>query len=111
MSKMFKSFTQSLQRGVNETRTRRCATRPARKKHCTRRPNTAYIRSMVQMAATGLKAGQFSAARDEYLKAFRWMFLARVLDEKFASLLRASKISGGVFLGKGQEALSVAIGQ
>jgi acetoin:2,6-dichlorophenolindophenol oxidoreductase subunit alpha len=66
---------------------------------------------MVQMVATGSKAAQFSAIRDEYLKAFRWMDLARVLDEKFASLYRAGKIHGGVFIGKGQEALSVSVGQ
>src|SRR5882672_289846 len=66
---------------------------------------------MVQMAASGVKTAQFSAVRDEYLKALRWMFLARVLDEKFSSLYRAGKIHGGVFLGKGQEGLSVAVGQ
>ena len=38
------------------------------------------------------------------------MLLARVLDEKFASLYRAGKIFGGVFLGRGQEALSVSAG-
>ncbi|MBM3846951.1 MAG: thiamine pyrophosphate-dependent dehydrogenase E1 component subunit alpha [Verrucomicrobia bacterium] len=38
------------------------------------------------------------------------MLLARLLDDKFASLYRAGKIHGGVFLGRGQEALSVAIG-
>jgi len=38
------------------------------------------------------------------------MLLARVLDDKFASLYRAGKIHGGVFLGRGQEALSVSIG-
>jgi len=38
------------------------------------------------------------------------MVLARVLDDKFASLYRAAKIHGGVFLGRGQEALSVATG-
>lgn len=38
------------------------------------------------------------------------MLLARVLDDKFASLYRAGKIYGGVFLGRGQEALSVATG-
>ncbi len=38
------------------------------------------------------------------------MLLARVLDDKFASLYRAGKIHGGVFLGRGQEALSVALG-
>jgi pyruvate dehydrogenase E1 component alpha subunit/2-oxoisovalerate dehydrogenase E1 component alpha subunit len=38
------------------------------------------------------------------------MLLARLLDDKFASLYRAGKIHGGVFLGRGQEALSVSIG-
>ncbi len=41
---------------------------------------------------------------------FRWMLLARVLDDKFASLYRAGKIHGGVFLGRGQEALSASAG-
>jgi acetoin:2,6-dichlorophenolindophenol oxidoreductase subunit alpha len=38
------------------------------------------------------------------------MLLARILDEKMASLYRAGKIHGGVFIGRGQEALSVAAG-
>jgi len=38
------------------------------------------------------------------------MLLARVLDDKFASLYRGGKIHGGVFLGRGQEALSAAMG-
>jgi pyruvate dehydrogenase E1 component alpha subunit/2-oxoisovalerate dehydrogenase E1 component alpha subunit len=38
------------------------------------------------------------------------MLLARVLDDKLAALYRAGKIHGGVFLGRGQEALSVSIG-
>ncbi len=54
--------------------------------------------------------GEDSTGRDTYLKAYRWMVLARVLDDKFASLYRAGKIHGGVFLGRGQEALSVATG-
>src|SRR5882672_2183564 len=37
------------------------------------------------------------------------MLLARILDEKFASLYRSSKIFGGAFLGRGQEALSVSV--
>src|ERR1044071_771524 len=49
--------------------------------------------------------------QDQYLRAYRLMLLARVLDDKMASLYRAGKIHGGVFLGRGQEALSVAIGQ
>src|SRR6266700_7322838 len=59
----------------------------------------------------GPEAGALvSTFRDEYIQACRWMLLARTLDEKFASLYRAGKIHGGVFLGRGQEALSVSIG-
>jgi pyruvate dehydrogenase E1 component alpha subunit/2-oxoisovalerate dehydrogenase E1 component alpha subunit len=46
----------------------------------------------------------------QYLRAFRLMLLSRVLDDKMASLYRAGKIHGGVFLGRGQEALSVSLG-
>ena len=46
----------------------------------------------------------------QYPKAFRFMLLARVLDDKIASLGRAGKIHGGVFLGRGQEALSASLG-
>ena len=46
----------------------------------------------------------------DYLKAYRTMLASRVLEEKLASLYRAGMIKGGVFLGKGQEALSVSVG-
>lgn len=55
-------------------------------------------------------AGKASSVQDEYVKAYRIALLARLLDEKFASLYRMGKIHGGVFIGRGQEALSVAIG-
>ncbi len=45
-----------------------------------------------------------------YLETFRWMLLARTFEEKLASLYRAGKIQGGVFLGTGQEALSASLG-
>ncbi|MGA2539969.1 MAG: thiamine pyrophosphate-dependent dehydrogenase E1 component subunit alpha [Verrucomicrobiota bacterium] len=48
--------------------------------------------------------------RDQFLQGFRFMLLARLMDEKMASLYRGGKIQGGVFLGRGQEALSVALG-
>jgi pyruvate dehydrogenase E1 component alpha subunit/2-oxoisovalerate dehydrogenase E1 component alpha subunit len=48
--------------------------------------------------------------RDQFLQGFRFMVLARLLDEKMASLYRGGKIHGGVFLGRGQEALSVSVG-
>ena len=65
---------------------------------------------MVQTAPSREASVVTSPVRDDYVRAFRWMLLARLLDEKFASLYRAGKIHGGVFLGKGQEALSVAVG-
>src|SRR6266540_647906 len=48
--------------------------------------------------------------QDDYVKAFRWMLLSRTLDEKMASLYRAGKIHGGVYLCRGQEAISVCVG-
>lgn len=65
---------------------------------------------MVQTVLNPGTASVVSPMRDTFLKAFRLMLLARVLDDKFATLYRAGKIHGGVFLGRGQEALSVAIG-
>ena len=50
------------------------------------------------------------SSRQAFLTGFGWMLLARALDEKFASLYRAGKIHGGVYIGKGQEALSAAVG-
>lgn len=65
---------------------------------------------MAHMVITDGATTELSAAREQYVKAFRWMLLARILDEKFASLYRAGKIHGGVFIGRGQEALSVSVG-
>lgn len=65
---------------------------------------------MLETAVNLGAVGQDELSRETYLAAYRWMLLARVLDEKMASLYRAGKIHGGVFLGRGQEALSVAAG-
>src|SRR2546423_13792329 len=51
-----------------------------------------------------------SAIHERFLEAFRWMLLARVLEDKLASLYRGGMIVGGVYLGKGQEAVSSACG-
>lgn len=48
--------------------------------------------------------------REPFAKAFRWMLLARTLDDKLASLYRAGKIHGGVFLGRGHEAMAASVG-
>ena len=65
---------------------------------------------MVQGLLSPNKVGEISMSREGYLAAYRVMLLARVLDDKFASLYRMGKIHGGVFLGRGQEALSASIG-
>jgi pyruvate dehydrogenase E1 component alpha subunit/2-oxoisovalerate dehydrogenase E1 component alpha subunit len=53
------------------------------------------------------KAANFS---ETYRRAYRWMLLARVAEDKIRSLFLRGKVTGGVFLGKGQEAISVATG-
>jgi TPP-dependent pyruvate/acetoin dehydrogenase alpha subunit len=59
---------------------------------------------------SGPLAGQIEAVPGAQLQAYRFMMRARLLDEKLAALYRAGKIHGGVFLGRGQEALSAALG-
>jgi pyruvate dehydrogenase E1 component alpha subunit/2-oxoisovalerate dehydrogenase E1 component alpha subunit len=51
-----------------------------------------------------------AASHERFLEAFRWMLLARTLEEKLVSLYRGGQITGGVYIGKGQEAVSVACG-
>jgi len=46
---------------------------------------------------------------DRYQQGFRWMLLARTLEDKISSLYSAGKIVGGVYLGRGQEAFSTAL--
>ncbi len=65
---------------------------------------------MLEAPARGEAEPALSGLRDQCLRAYRFMLLARMLDEKLASLYRAGKIHGGMFLGRGQEALSVAVG-
>jgi acetoin:2,6-dichlorophenolindophenol oxidoreductase subunit alpha len=50
------------------------------------------------------------APHERFLEAFRWMLLTRTLEEKLVSLYRGGLITGGVYIGKGQEAVSVACG-
>src|SRR5438270_13590518 len=70
---------------------------------------------MLQTAQRGKKASSKKAApkapvHERFLEAFRWMLLARLLEDKLASLYRGGMIVGGVYLGKGQEAVSAACG-
>jgi pyruvate dehydrogenase E1 component alpha subunit/2-oxoisovalerate dehydrogenase E1 component alpha subunit len=63
---------------------------------------------MVQSVPAAGTLPAVSSWRDAYLEAYRVMLLTRVLEDKLAGLYRAGKIHGGVYLGRGQEALSVA---
>jgi TPP-dependent pyruvate/acetoin dehydrogenase alpha subunit len=65
---------------------------------------------MVQATAAPPTSADTFDIEAKFLAAYRWMLLARVTEEKLASLYRGGKITGGVFLGKGQEAVSVATG-
>src|SRR5256885_8921491 len=55
-------------------------------------------------------ADKAAPPHDRFLEAFRWMLKTRIFEEKLASLYRGGLITGGVYLGKGQEAVSVACG-
>ncbi len=65
---------------------------------------------MLQTAEPGAKENQQAPPHERFLEAFRWMLLARTFEEKLASLYRGGQITGGVYVGKGQEAVSVACG-
>src|SRR5437867_5656321 len=65
---------------------------------------------MVETVLNDGAVDEVSSVHATYIKAYRVMLLARILDDKFASLYRMGKIHGGVFLGRGQEALSVSVG-
>src|SRR4051794_4305665 len=64
---------------------------------------------MLQTAERGASKSK-TAPHEKYLAAFRIMLQTRILEEKLASLYRGGLITGGVYLGKGQEAVSVACG-
>src|SRR4030095_7143266 len=70
-----------------------------------------YNRPMLQTARPKKKKAPTEApVHEKYLEAFRWMLLARTFEEKLASMYRGGRITGGVYVGKGQEAVSVAGG-
>jgi TPP-dependent pyruvate/acetoin dehydrogenase alpha subunit len=54
--------------------------------------------------------GKKNAPHERYLEAYRWMLQTRVFEDKLASLYRGGLITGGVYVGRGQEAVSVACG-
>ncbi|HUA68549.1 MAG TPA: thiamine pyrophosphate-dependent dehydrogenase E1 component subunit alpha [Candidatus Saccharimonadales bacterium] len=65
---------------------------------------------MLQSVLEPSTAENATLFHETYLAAYRFMLTARLLDDKFAALGRSGRIHGGVFLGRGQEALSAAAG-
>src|SRR6266576_725760 len=73
---------------------------------------TTKLRKKKRASASPGEAAEDKTAppHERFLEAFRWMLLARTLEEKLVSLYRGGQITGGVYVGKGQEAVSVACG-
>ena len=65
---------------------------------------------MPQTLVSHEATAKVSSSCEQFTTAFRWMLFGRLLDEKFAALYRGGKIHGGVFIGRGQEAVSVSLG-
>src|SRR5881409_2666437 len=65
---------------------------------------------MLQTAQRQSKTKKPSPPHERFLEAYRWMRLTRTLEEKLVSLYRGGLITGGVYIGKGQEAVSAACG-
>ncbi len=69
---------------------------------------------MLQTAARKGKSKGSKAApvvpHERFVEAFRWMLLTRILEDKLASMYRGGMITGGVYVGRGQEAVSAACG-
>jgi acetoin:2,6-dichlorophenolindophenol oxidoreductase subunit alpha len=83
---------------------------PGKESVCAEWAITVKLSTMLQTLESRAAQEPASSFPAQFLQAFRFMVLARALDEKMAGLYRAGKIQGGVFLGRGQEALSVALG-
>jgi len=62
------------------------------------------------VSGAGNQQGVSGVTRDQARKVYQAMVRSRVLETKLSSLYKAGKIVGGVYLGKGQEAVSASLG-
>src|SRR5436305_14850580 len=65
---------------------------------------------MLQTAQRQSRTNKPSPQHERFLEAYRWMLLTRTLEEKLVSLYRGGLITGGVYIGRRQEAVSAACG-
>ena len=54
--------------------------------------------------------GSVTISADAFVRAYRGVFTARTFEDKISALYRGGKIVGGVYVGRGQEAFSYALG-
>jgi pyruvate dehydrogenase E1 component alpha subunit/2-oxoisovalerate dehydrogenase E1 component alpha subunit len=55
-------------------------------------------------------AGSVAVSASDFVNAYRGMLTARTFEDKISALYRGGKIVGGVYVGRGQEAFSYALG-
>ena len=65
---------------------------------------------MLQTAEPASSIKSKTPPHARYLDAFRVMLQTRIFEEKLGALYRGGMIVGGVYLGRGQEAVSAACG-
>lgn len=65
---------------------------------------------MLQTAERSATIQTDALPHERYLEAFRWMLQTRIFEEKLTALYRGGMITGGVYVGRGQEAVSTACG-
>lgn len=65
---------------------------------------------MLQTAEPESKTKTKSPPHPRYLEAFRVILQTRIFEDKLGALYRGGMITGGVYLGRGQEAVSAACG-
>ena len=64
----------------------------------------------VQTVISNSSVAALPPFQEQCIRAFRVMLQSRALEDKLASLYKAGRLVGGVYLGKGQEAYSAALG-
>lgn len=65
---------------------------------------------MLQTAERGATTTSKAPPHERYLEGFRWMLQTRIFEDKLAAMYRGGMITGGVYVGRGQEAVSAACG-
>ena len=90
-----------LRKGLLVTRSSYCA--------WSLRPHMKKLKDRMEISTEANPVNTDDLDRDHVRKVFRAMQTSRILESKLGSLYKAGKIVGGVYLGKGQEAVSASL--